>query len=252
MDITGNTVLISGGSAGIGLEIAKQFSAKGNKVIITGRNRERLTKALQQLPNAVGIQSDISNEVDSYALVEKIKSEFPELNVLINNAGAAQVYNIVAENINAAEKAQQEMQTNYFSIIRLNEKLLPLLKGQKEAAIVNVSSVAVFVPSGLVTYSASKAALHSYTQALRIALKKIGTSVKAFELMPPLVNTEFSVPIGGHRGISALEVAERFLNSFENDELEIRVGQIEAVYRLFLSNPAEALELINAQREVKL
>src|SRR5689334_16468679 len=98
MKATNNTVLISGGSAGIGLEIAKLFSTKGNKVIITGRTKERLDKALQQLSNVTGIQSDISNEADTNALVEKIKTEYPDLNVVINNAGVAHVYNVVTEN----------------------------------------------------------------------------------------------------------------------------------------------------------
>lgn len=249
MNTAKNTVLITGGSAGIGLEIAKLLSEKGNQVIITGRNKERLDKALQQLPGAVGIQSDISHEAEINALAEKLQAEFPALNVVINNAGAAHLYSLVAENINASEKAKDEIQTNYLSIIQLNEKLLPLLQKQKEAAIVNVSSVVAFVPSGLATYSASKAALHSYTQALRIALES--TSVKVFELIPPLVNTEFSAPIGGKNGMPSSEVAEHFLSSFEKDKFEIRVGQTEVVYRLFLSDPAEALKLINAQRDVK-
>lgn len=248
MKVTRNTMLITGGSAGIGLEIAKLFSAKGNKVIITGRNKERLENALQQIPNSIGIQSDVSNESETNALVEKLKAEHPDLNVVINNAGAAQVYNLTSENVNAAEKAQEEIQTNYISIIRLNEKLLPLLKTQKEAAIVNVSSIVAYVPSGLATYSASKAALHSYTQSLRIALDHISSSVKVFELLPPLVNTEFSAPIGGQNGMPASEVAESLLNGFDNDEFEIRVGQTEDVYRLFLSNPAEALKLLNTER----
>lgn len=247
MNTVNNTVLVTGGSAGIGLEIAKLFSEKGNKVIITGRNKARLDKALELLPNAVGIQGDISSEADTNALVEKVKQEYPDLNVVINNAGAAYVYNLLAENVNADEKAQDEMQTNYFSIIRLTEKLLPLLRTQKEAAIVNVSSIVAFVPAGLVTYSASKAALHSYTQSLRIALDNISSSVKVFELMPPLVDTEFSAPIGGKNGMPASEVAQQFWHSFENNELEIRVGQTEDVYRLFLSNPAEALKLMNSQ-----
>ncbi len=250
MNTTKNTVLITGGSAGIGLEIAKLLSEKGNQVIITGRNKERLDKALQQLPGAVGIQSDISREAEINALAEKLRAEHPALNVVVNNAGAAHLYSLVAENINAAEKAKEEIQTNYLSIIQLNEKLLPLLKKQSEAAIVNVSSVVAFVPSGLATYSASKAALHSYTQALRIALEN--TTVKVFELIPPLVNTEFSAPIGGkENGMPSSEVAAHFLSSFEKDELEIRVGQTEAVYRLFLSDPAEALKLINTQRKIK-
>ena len=249
MNTTNNTVFISGGSAGIGLEIAKLFSAKGNKVIINGRNQERLDKALQQLPDASGIQCDITNEADTNTLVEKVKAEYPHLNVLINNAGAAHVYNLLTESVNAHEKAQDEMLTNYVSIIRLNEQLLPLLQKQKEAAIVNVSSIVGFVPGALATYSASKAALHSYTQSLRIALDKISSSVKVFELMPPLVDTEFSALIGGHNGIPPAEVAKQFFIAFEQNDFEIRVGQTEDMYRLFLSSPSEALKVMNALRE---
>lgn len=248
MNTTNNTVLISGGTAGIGLEIAKLFSAKGNKVIITGRSKERLDKALQELPNAVGIQCDVSKQTDTDSLVEKIKAEHPGVNILINNAGAAFVYNLVTENVNAAEKAETEILTNYLSVIRLNEKLLPLLNQQKEAAIVNVSSVVAFVPGSLATYSASKAALHSYTQSLRIALANV-SSVKIFELMPPLVNTEFSAPIGGSKGMNPADVAERLFNSLGKDEYEIHVGQTEDIYRLFLSSPAEALKFMNTNRE---
>lgn len=251
MNTTNNTVLISGGSAGIGLEIAKLLSAQGNKVIITGRNKERLANALAQLTDAVGIQCDISNEAETVALAEKIKSAYPQLNVLINNAGAAHLYDLLVENVNAHTKAQEEMLTNYIAVIRLNELLLPLLQQQSEAAIVNVSSIVAFVPGALATYSASKAALHSYTQSLRIALNKISSSVKVFELMPPLVDTEFSAPIGGHKGIPAIEVAQQFLTAFEKDDLEIRVGQTEAIYRLFLSSPAEALNAMNAARALE-
>jgi len=249
MKTTNNTVLITGGTAGIGLEMAKLFVANGNKVIVTGRNQERLAQVLKILPNVIGIQGDISNEQDTIALVEKIKLEHPDLNLLINNAGAAQVYDLVAENVNAVEKAQAEMLTNYFAIIRLNEKLLPVLKEHKEAAIVNVSSIVAFAPGGLATYSASKAALHSYTQALRIALEKNNSSVRVFELMPPLVNTDFSIPIGGENGMPAGDVAKRLLEGLENNELEIRVGQTEDFYRLYLSSPEEALKYINGTRE---
>lgn len=248
MNITNQTVLITGGSAGIGFEIAKLFSAKGNKVIITGRNRERLDRALQFLPGAVAIQGDVSDAADVEAWVEKINREHPDLGILINNAGAAFLYNLATAEVNAYEKAAEEMLTNYLSVIRLNEELLPLLRQQKEAAIVNVSSIVAIVPGSLATYSASKAALHSYTQSLRIALESI-SAVKVFELMPPLVNTEFSAPIGGSAGIEPSIVADELIKGLENDEYEIRVGQTELIYRLFLSSPSEALKAMNAQRQ---
>lgn len=246
MKTTNNTVLISGGSAGIGLEIAKLLSEKGNKVIITGRNEARLQQAASQLKSVSTIVSDVSNAGDVENLVSQIKSEFPDLNMVINNAGRALVYDITEENVNAFEKAEDEMLTNYLSIIRLNEKLLPVLKTNDNPTIVNVSSVVAFVPGALATYSASKAALHSYTRYLRLALKN--ANVKVFELMPPLVDTEFSAPIGGKNGIPASFVAEQFIAGLEEDNYEIRVGQTEDIYRLYLSSPEDALLAMNQRR----
>lgn len=247
MNTKNNTVLISGGSAGIGLEIAKIFSAQQNKVIITGRNKERLDKALQLLPGATGIQCDVADEADVASLIEEIKANHPNLNIVINNAGAAHLYKLSDTHVSAHTKALDEIQTNYISVINLNEQLLPLLQNHKEAAIVNVSSVVALVPGMLATYSASKAALHSYTQSLRIALNRISSPVKVFELMPPLVNTEFSAPIGGQNGISPAEVAQQLFSGFEKDDFEIRVGKTEDIYRLFLTSPTEALMAMNPE-----
>jgi uncharacterized oxidoreductase len=242
MNLTHNTVLITGGSAGIGLAIARLLDAQGNKVIITGRNPQRLEKALSQLKHAVGIVSDVSKKDDTETLVATLKKEHPTLNLVINNAGQAYLYDVSDSN-DAYAKAADEIETNYLSVIRLNEQLLPLLKTQKEAAIVNVSSVLAFVPGSLVTYSASKAALHSYTQSLRIALGR-NSHVKVFELMPPLVDTEFSAPINGKNGIPPSKVAEDLINALEKNIYEIRVGNTQYVYDLYLKSPAEALELM--------
>lgn len=246
MKTTNNTVLITGGSAGIGLEIAKLLSESGNKVIITGRNEARLQQAASQLKNVSTIVSDVSNAKDVDNLVGQIKTEFPALNMVINNAGRALVYDITEENVNAFEKAEDEMLTNYLSIIRLNEKLLPILKTNDHPTIVNVSSVVAFVPGFLATYSASKAALHSYTRYLRLALKD--ANINVFELMPPLVDTEFSAPIGGKNGVPASFVAEQLMAGLEQDNYEIRVGQTEDIYRLYLSSPENALLAMNQAR----
>jgi len=239
MKITNNTVLITGGSAGIGLEAAKLFSANGNKVIITGRNKQRLEDAVSSLENTTGIVSDISNGEDVNALVKTLENDFPDLNLVMNNAGHATLYDI-ADSEGAFGIAAEEMLTNYLSIIRLNEELLQLLKRQKEAAIINVSSIVAIVPGRLVTYSASKAALHSYTQSLRIALNK--SKVKVFELMPPLVDTQFSASIGGNTGISPTEVATELIKGLEKDHYEIRVGRTQDIYDLFRISPEQALK----------
>ncbi|WP_337044918.1 SDR family oxidoreductase [Emticicia sp. 17c] len=246
MKTTQNTILITGGSAGIGLEIAKLFDQHDNHLIILGRDAQRLAQAATQLKNATTIQCDVSNAADIDKLAERIRAEFPALNVLINNAGRAFVHNL-SETNQAFEKAQEEMLTNYLSVIRLTEKLLPVLSQQETSAIVNVSSIVAFAPNHLLsTYGASKAALHSYTQSLRLTLEN--TPVKVFELMPPLVNTDFSQEIGGANGISPAQVAEDLLKAFETETYEIHVGRTAQFYELFLSSPQEALYAMNSGR----
>lgn len=244
MDITNNTILITGGSAGIGFEIAKAFTAAGNQVIITGRDQKRLDEALVQLPGAIGFKGDISSAQDTEALAATLIKDYPGLNLVVNNAGQAYKYDI-ANSENAFDKAQDEMLTNYLAVVRLNEKLLPLLKAQATAAIVNVTSIVALVPGQLTTYSASKAALHSYSQSLRIALERSSGQVKVFELMPPLVNTSFSAIINGHNGIPASEVAADLIAAIQNDQYEIHVGNTKYVYELSLTAPEEALTLMN-------
>jgi uncharacterized oxidoreductase len=243
MKTTKNTVLITGGSAGIGLEIARQFALSGNRVIITGRDENRLQKAVSQLPDVTGIVCDSTSAEDIEKLVSRIKTNFPELNILVNNAGQAYLHSLTDSG--TYEKAYGEMLTNYLSIIRLNERLLPLLTKKNEAAIVHVSSIVAFTPNHMTsTYSASKAALHSYSLSLRLALKK-NTSVKVFELMPPLVNTDFSQDIGGANGIPPATVAEELIKAIDNNEYEIHVGKTAYIYELSLSSPADALAAMN-------
>lgn len=244
MKTTGNTILITGGSAGIGFEIAKIFSEKGNNVIITGRNEARLNSAVAKLKNTTAIVSNVADKQDVDKLVTTLKSDFPDLNIVINNAGTASYY--LLNNVdNAYERAEEEILTNYLSIIGINQQLAPLLSSQGESAIVNVSSIAAFVPNHVIpTYAASKAALHSYTQSLRLTLAKT-TSTKVFELMPPLVNTDFSTEIGGENGIPPREVAEALVHAFETDTYEIRVGRTAELFGLFLQSPEQALLAMN-------
>lgn len=244
MKTSNNTILITGGGSGIGYEIAKLFAANGNQIIITGRTEAKLLKAASTLSNTTAIVSDITNEGDVNKLVEQLKADFPKLNVVINNAGNAYAYDLLTPGVNAHEKARDEMDTNFVSVLRLTEKLLPLLKTQDEAAIVNVTSIVAFAPDAIIsTYSASKAALHSYTQSLRFVLKD--TSVKVFDLMPPLVNTEFSQAIGGENGIHPEVLANDLFSAFEQDTFEIHSGQTADFYQLYLSSPENAFLALN-------
>jgi len=244
MKTTNNTVLITGGSAGIGFEMAKSLSEKGNHVIITGRNEERLKAAAAKLQNVSAIAFDVSNDADVERLADIIAKDFPQTNVLINNAGQAYVYDISKEN-NIYDFATEEIKVNYLSIINLNQKLIPVLAKNDNAAIVNVSSIVAFVASSrLSTYAASKAALHSYTQSLRHGLSQT-SDIKVFELMPPLVNTDFSKEIGGENGIPPKQVADEFLAAFENNQYEIHVAGTADLRQLSLSDPEAAFNVMN-------
>lgn len=234
MKTSGNTIFISGGSAGIGLAIAKKFNAAGNKIIINGRNEERLQGALEQLDNAVAIQGDLSIQADRIKIAEELKAKHPDLNIVINNAGAAFMNDLSDLGNNAAEKAYEEINTNYISVIDFTALILPLLLQQEEAAVVNVSSIAVFRSNKyLPTYSASKAALHSYTQGLRDTFSE-NEKLNVYELYPPLVNTEFSAEIGGVNGIPPSEVADALFIALEKNNFEIPVGDTKKIHELVI------------------
>jgi len=245
MEISNKTVLITGGGSGIGLDTAKLLSSKGNKVLIIGRNGDKLAKAAKGLDNVHYYACDITDAGDVKDLIDKIKAEFSDLSFLVNNAAATYVYTH-GEGVNAFEKAREEMLTNYLSVIRLSESLLPILKEQHEAAIVNVTSLVSVAPVTVIpTYSDTKAALHSYSLSLRHTLAK-DTAIRVFELMPPLVNTEFSKEIGGEtNGMPSAAVAQALVNGIENDEDEIYVGQTKDFRDFYLSNPAEAFKTLN-------
>ncbi|MCW2259548.1 MULTISPECIES: SDR family oxidoreductase [Sphingobacterium] len=230
MKTTGNTIFISGGSAGIGLAIAKKLDAAGNKVIINGRNEERLQKALKELDQAVAIQGDLSVESDRIRIANDLKTNYPDVNIIINNAGAAFAY-LLSETIGAHEKAAIEMNTNYFSVIHFAELLLPHLLQKAEAAVINISSIAVFGSHVMLpTYGATKAALHSYTTALRQTYQD-QKKLQVYEVYPPLVDTEFSAEIGGANGIPASEVADELFLALEKNQFDVPVGDTKQFFQ---------------------
>lgn len=224
MQTTGNTIFITGGSAGIGLAIAKKLSAAGNHIIINGRNKERLQNALKEIPGAVGIQGDFAIEAERIRVAGELKNSHPEVNIIVNNAGAAFAY-LLSETANAHEKAMVEMNVNYIAIIHFTELMMPHLLQKKSSAIVNISSLAVYGSHKfLPTYCATKSALHSYTVALRYTYEE-QKNVQIYEVYPPTVNTDFSAEIGGANGIPASEVADELFIGLEHDQFDIPVGE---------------------------
>ncbi len=242
MNIRNNTVLITGGGSGIGFKTALLLAAQGNRVIITGRNRDKLEKAAQQIPGAVPIVADITDAAAVDALVSQIQQEFPTLNMLFNNAAHAVAYTL-SPDADAYSKASEEFNTNVLSVIRLTEKLWPVLEKQPNAAVVNITSIVSMVPGlRIPTYSATKAALHSYSQSLRVALSS--TNVKVFEVMPPLVDTDFAKDLSGTK-MEPADVATEILEGISKDAYEIYVGVTADFRQLYLKSPETALKHLN-------
>ena len=214
------------------MAIAKKLSDAGNQIIINGRNEARLQNALKELDNAVAIAGDLSVEADRIRISEELKTNHPNLNIIINNAGSAFMNDLSNSENNSAEKAYQEINTNYISVIHFTSLVLPELLKQEDSAIINISSIAVFRSNKfLPTYSASKAALHSYTQGLRDTFAD-NDKLNVYEVYPPLVNTEFSAEIGGANGIPASEVADELFLALEQNQFEVPVGDTKKIHAL--------------------
>ena len=186
MKTIGNTILITGGGSGIGRGLAEAFHRLGNQVI-AGRGQKTLDETTAANPGMKSLTLDISDPKSIQSFAEKIMKDYPSLNVLINMAGIMQPENLLEKpgDLSAAEKT---ITTNLLGPIRLTAALLPLLRKQPRATIMNVSSGLAFVPLAMTpTYCATKSAIHSYTQSLRYQLK--ATNVEVIELIPPYVQT---------------------------------------------------------------
>jgi len=243
MNITKKTILVTGAGSGIGYATAKKLSDEGNKVIIAGRNAAKIEKAGKEL-GLTAMVCDITDQAAVENLVSRIKDEFPELSVVINNAGVASLYTL-GEGAGAFDKSKKEFETNYFAPVRLIESLIPVLKAQPEAAIVNITSNVSFHPLIILpTYSDTKAALHSHTVALRLTLAK-DTNIKVFEVMPSLIDTEATKGMGGENGLPPAAVAQDIFDGILNDSYEIYVGDTGQQHADYFNDPVAAVEVFN-------
>ncbi|KEO72711.1 SDR family oxidoreductase [Anditalea andensis] len=187
MELKGSTILITGGTSGIGLEFIKQLTLQGSVIIVTGRNMEALKKTKKQFPNIHTFQSDVSKPHEVEQLYRDVTRQFPGLNIVINNAGIMRNLDLLDHNI-GLEDLTSEIQTNLSGTIWMTHQFLPHLIKQKSSGIINISSGLAFLPFPLSPiYSAAKSGIHAYTQVLRLQLKN--TNVKVFELAPPATDT---------------------------------------------------------------
>ena len=188
MNITGNTILITGGGSGIGRGLAEAFHKLGNKVIIAGRRKQVLDETTAANPGMASIVLNIEDPADIRKVAPQLATDHPTLNAVIHNAGIMRPENLLNQHPDLAD-SEAIIATNLLGPLRLTAALLPQLQKQPHAAILTVSSGLAFIPMAITpTYNATKAAIHSWSQSLRYQLKS--TNIQVIEIVPPYVQTE--------------------------------------------------------------
>ena len=235
MEMTGNTILITGGGSGIGRGLAEAFHKAGNQVVIAGRRLSALEETVKANPGMAAMQLDIADPAAVTKFAAELVEKFPKLNVVLNNAGIMKPENLL-EPLDAGT-VEQTIGINLLGPIRLTAALLPHLQKQPKATVMTVSSGLAFVPLMITpTYCATKAAIHSWSQSLRYQLRE--TSVEVIEIVPPYVQTELmgSQQRADERAMPLKDFIEETMNILKKqpDVKEVCVERVK-----FLSGAAE-------------
>ncbi|MDZ7693854.1 MAG: SDR family NAD(P)-dependent oxidoreductase [Balneolaceae bacterium] len=243
MVLQNNTILITGGSSGIGLELAKRFIEKNNKVLICGRTLEKLKRAKQKLPDLQYLQCDISNPEDCKRLRNWVRENHPHCNVLINNAAIVHIENFYRDD-DILDKAEAEIKTNLMAPIRLSKLLVPILNSNKNPAIIAITTGLVYVPRIIYPfYNATKSALHSFVQVLRS--QSSDSLIDVIEVQFPAVDTPWHKGNPPDIAISAEEAVKKMIKGIEKGDQVVRVGKAKLLYLLSRLSPNFAFRKLN-------
>lgn len=221
MDWTRNTILITGGGSGIGRALAENLYRAGNRVVIAGRRLEVLQATAAEHPGMQYRHLDLADPDSIAGLAAELRDSHPELNVLINNAGVMHTEDLRRGDSGTRSRiARNTVAVNLLGPMQLTAALLPALLARPDAAVVSVTSALAFVPKSTApTYSATKAALHAYTQSLRHQLQD--TAVQVIEIIPPQVETDMLA--GQNRGPQAMS-----LEAFAAEAMSLLRGHPDA------------------------
>ncbi len=244
MRLEGRTILITGGTSGIGFELARRLLARKNTVLVTGRNEKRLSETATKLPGVKTFRCDVSEKADIAALFQRITGEFPALDILVNNAGIMRDVKITHDR--SLDDVVEEIAIDLNGPIRMIQTFLPHLLEQQESAIVNVTSGLAFVPMPMSPiYSAAKAGLRAYTRSLRVQLAK--SKVKVIEVAPPAADSDLYRRLAGDapQSIKPMPVAvlaDKIIAGLAAGEEEIAPGLAKALRLLGRLAPGFALK----------
>ncbi|MDJ0725808.1 MAG: SDR family NAD(P)-dependent oxidoreductase [Prochloraceae cyanobacterium] len=228
MKLSGHTVLVTGGSAGVGMALAREFYHRNNQVIICGRNLERLDRAKQEMSNLEIIKCDLTKDDEINRLVETLTDRFSQLSILVNNAGVQENYKFTEiEPKKALAAIDREIMVNFNAVVKLSALCLPILEQKIESGIINISSGLALTPkTSAPVYCATKAAVHIFSQSFRYQMEDEAANVKVFEAILPLVDTEMTKGRGKGK-ISPQQVADEVFEALKQNNYEIKVGKVK-------------------------
>jgi uncharacterized oxidoreductase len=223
MAFTGNTILITGGTSGIGRALAEALQAKSNHVIIAGRRKQLLDEVTRANPGMSAIELNMDDAADIARVSAQLTQSFPALNAVVHNAGIMRPEDLKKGDVETAEAI---ITTNLLGPIRLTAALMPHLLRQPSGTIFTVSSGLAFVPLAFTpTYNATKAAIHSYTMSLRYQLRDTGLRVR--EIIPPWVATELMGPVPDDpRAMPLADFIRETVQLIDTDADEITVERV--------------------------
>ncbi|MEL7834655.1 SDR family oxidoreductase [Fodinibius sp. Rm-B-1B1-1] len=244
MVLQNNTILITGGSSGIGLELTKKLLERKNKVLICGRTLKKLQRAKQKLPSLHYLQCDISKPSDCKQLRNWVLENHPHCNVLINNAAIVHVENFYRDD-DILKKADAEVQTNLMAPIRLSKLFAPILNNNKNPGIINITTGLVYVPRTIYPfYNATKSALHSFTQVLRS--QSTDSPIDIVEVQFPAVDTPWHQGNPPDIAIPTEEAVRKMIEGIEKGHKEVQVGKVKLLYLLSRLAPNFAFRKLNS------
>ncbi|WP_281631475.1 SDR family oxidoreductase [Flavobacterium luteolum] len=242
MKISGNKILITGATSGIGKALAEKFCQLDNIVVAIGRNETRLEELSRHDGRMIPFKCDVSSPSDINALLKFLKKEHQDLNVLINNAGIQYDLRFDDERY-TAQSIDAEISTNISGPIKLIFGLLPILENNLNSSIVNVSSGLAIVPkASSAVYCGTKAAIHIFSKSLRYQLK----NTKVFEIIPPLVDTEMTKGRGKGK-IEPHILVEEFIKAFRKNRYEVNIHKVKLLRIINRISPKLAEALIKSR-----
>jgi uncharacterized oxidoreductase len=221
MDLAAHTVLVTGGTSGIGLALAERFARSGSEVIVCGRREDKLNEIQAKYPGMHTRPCDVAVPAERVSLAGWAVGKFPQLDVLVNNAGVQRRIDLTRTE--PWETTHQEIAINFEAQVHLCMLLIPHMQKQQQPAIVNVTSGLAFVPlAAAPIYSATKAAFHSFTLSLRHQLAK--TAIEVVEIAPPAVNTDLGGPGLHTHGVPLEEFIDAAVSQLQQGSREISYG----------------------------